>query len=50
MPNYPVESVNDAQAKDIYAYIRSFKSVPPPVEKIPVMSQILAAAKSRIKQ
>jgi mono/diheme cytochrome c family protein len=50
MPNYPVESVNDAQAKDIYAYIRSFKSAPPPVEKIPVMSQILAAAKKPYKQ
>jgi len=50
MPNYPVESVSDAQAKDIYAYIRSFKSAPPPVEKIPVMSQILAAAKRPYKQ
>jgi mono/diheme cytochrome c family protein len=50
MPNYPVESVSDAQAKDIYAYIRSFKSVQPPVEKIPVMSQILAAAKRPYKQ
>jgi mono/diheme cytochrome c family protein len=45
MPNYPVESVSDAQAKDIYAYIRSFKSAQPPVEKIPVMNQILAAAR-----
>jgi len=50
MPNYPVESVSDAQAKDIYAYIRSFKSTPPPVEKIPVMSQILAAAQKPYKQ
>jgi mono/diheme cytochrome c family protein len=50
MPNYPVESVSDAQAKDIYAYIRSFKSAPPPVEKIPVMNQILAAAKRPYKQ
>ena len=50
MPNYPVESVSDAQAKDIYAYIRSFKSAQPPVEKIPVMSQILAAAKRPYKQ
>jgi len=49
MPNYPVESLNDAQAKDIYAYIRSFKSTPPPVEKIPVMSQILAAAQKPYK-
>jgi mono/diheme cytochrome c family protein len=49
MPNYPVESVSDAQAKDIYAYIRSFKSTPPPVDKIPVMSQILAAAQKPYK-
>jgi len=44
MPNYPVESLSDAQTKDVYAYIRSFKSAPPPVEKIPAMTQILAAA------
>jgi mono/diheme cytochrome c family protein len=50
MPNYPVESVSDAQAKDIYAYIRTFKSAQPPVEKIPVMNQILAAAKKPYKQ
>ena len=50
MPNYPVESVSDAQAKDIYAYIRSFKSAQPQVEKIPVMNQILAAAKRPYKQ
>jgi len=49
MPNYPVESMSDAQAKDIYAYIRSFKSTPPPIEKIPVMTQILAAAKKPYK-
>ena len=49
MPNYPVESLNDTQAKDIYAYIRSFKSTPPPVEKIPVMSQILANAQKPYK-
>jgi mono/diheme cytochrome c family protein len=50
MPNYPVESLNDAQARDIYAYIRSFKSAPPPADKIPVMSQILTAAKRPYKQ
>ena len=50
MPNYPVESLSDPQARDIYAYIRSFKSAPPPIEKIPVMSQILAAAKKPYKQ
>jgi mono/diheme cytochrome c family protein len=45
MPNYPVESLSDAQARDIYAHIRSFKSTPPPVEKIGTMQQILEAAK-----
>jgi mono/diheme cytochrome c family protein len=50
MPNYPVESLNDAHARDLYAYIRSFKSAQPPVEKIPVMNQILAAAKKPYKQ
>jgi mono/diheme cytochrome c family protein len=49
MPNYPVESMSDAQAKDVYAFIRSFKSAPPPIEKIPVMSQILSAAKKPYK-
>jgi mono/diheme cytochrome c family protein len=50
MPNYPVESLSDAQARDVYAYIRSFKSAPPPIEKIPVMSQILSAAKKPYKK
>jgi mono/diheme cytochrome c family protein len=50
MPNYPVESLSDAQARDVYAYIRSFKSAPPPIEKIPVMNQILVAAKKPYKQ
>jgi mono/diheme cytochrome c family protein len=50
MPNYPVESLNDAQAKDVYAYIRSFTSTPPPLEKIPTMTQILAAAQKPYKK
>jgi mono/diheme cytochrome c family protein len=50
MPNYPAESLSDGQARDIYAYIRSFKSSPPPIEKIPVMSQILNAAKKPYKR
>jgi mono/diheme cytochrome c family protein len=49
MPNYPVESLSDVQANDIYAYIRGFKSAPPPLEKIPVMNQILSAAKKPYK-
>src|SRR5215467_7029989 len=29
MPNFPENSLNDKSAKDIYAYIRTFKSGPP---------------------
>jgi mono/diheme cytochrome c family protein len=50
MPNYPVESLSDSQAKDVYAYIRSFTSTPPPIEKIPTMMQILAAAQKPYKK
>ena len=49
MPNYPAESLNDTQARDIYAFIRTFKSTPLTIDKIPVMSQILAAAKKPYK-
>jgi len=49
MPNYSVASLSDAQARDIYAYIRTFKSSPPPLEKIQAMDQILAAAKKPYK-
>jgi mono/diheme cytochrome c family protein len=49
MPNYPVESLSDAQARDVYAFIRSFKSTPLPLEKNPVLSQILAAAEKPYK-
>ena len=35
-PTTPAEALNDAQARDVYAYIRSFKSPPPlPIDKIP---------------
>ena len=44
MPNYSAATLPDAQAKDIYAYIRTFKSHAPPVDQIPVFSQILTEA------
>lgn len=49
MPNYPVESLSDVQARDIYAHIRTFKSAPPAVDKISTMQQILDAAKKPYK-
>ena len=44
MPNFPESSLNDKQAKDIYAYIRTFKSNAPPAENIPVLNDIVKAA------
>jgi len=44
MPSYAERSLSDAQAKDIYAYIRTFKSHAPPLEQIDVMMRILKAA------
>ena len=44
MPNYAVETLSDAQAKDIYAYIRTFKSSAPPADRIPTFNAILSAA------
>ena len=46
MPNYPAESLSDADALDIYAYIRTFKDDPPEVEDIPALKAILDAAKN----
>ena len=44
MPNYSAQSLTDAQARDIYAYIRTFKSNAPEAKDIPVFNQILSAA------
>jgi len=49
MPNYPATSLSDAQARDIYAHIRTFRSAPPSVDKIGTMQQILDAAKRPYK-
>ena len=49
MPNYPPQALGDAQAKDIYAYIRSFTSRQPPLDKIPALTQILEAAQKPYK-
>ncbi len=46
MPNYAEESLSDEEAKDIYAYIRTFKDEPPAVDDIPVLKSILDTARS----
>jgi cytochrome c553 len=49
MPNYSAATLSDAQAKDIYAHIKSFKSTAPPVDEIPVFKQILSGAQKPYK-
>jgi mono/diheme cytochrome c family protein len=50
MPNFSADTLSDAQAKDIYAYIRTFRSrAPANVEDIPVFNQILGAARQPAK-
>ena len=47
MPNYSENTLSDAQALDIYAYIKSLKDDPPEVEDIQVMREMLDAVKAR---
>jgi mono/diheme cytochrome c family protein len=45
MPNFSATSLPDKDAKDIYAYIRSFKSTAPDLKEIPTLNAIVDAAK-----
>jgi mono/diheme cytochrome c family protein len=49
MPNFSENSLPDKQAKDIYAYIRTFKSSAPELKDIPTLSAIIEAAKQEKK-
>jgi mono/diheme cytochrome c family protein len=44
MPNFPVNALSDKDAKDIYAYIRTFKSNAPELKDIPALNTIVTAA------
>ena len=44
MPNFPANTLSDKKAKDIYAYIRTFKSNSPEVKDIPTLNAIVSAA------
>lgn len=47
MPNFSENSMSDKQAKDIYAYIRTFKSsAPPDVKDAAALNDIVQAAKA----
>ncbi len=45
MPNFSAAVLSDQGAKDIYAYIRTFKSSAPPLKDIPTLNEIVTAAK-----
>ena len=45
MPNFSENSMSDKQAKDIYAYIRTFKSTAPELKDISTLNAIVEAAK-----
>jgi mono/diheme cytochrome c family protein len=45
MPNFSAASLSDQKAKDIYAYIRTFKSSAPELKDIPALNEIVSAAK-----
>ena len=49
MPNYAAQTLSDVSARDIYAYIRTFKSNAPPADQIAVFRQILASAQKAAK-
>ena len=50
MPNFGEASLPDQKAKDIYAYVRSFKNNVPPADQIPVLNQILTGAQRPYKK
>ena len=44
MPNYPQSSLSDEEAKDLYAYVRTFRDNAPPLEEIPTLNAIIESA------
>ena len=49
MPNFAEGSLSDKQAKDVYAYIRTFKSNAPELKDIPTLNAIVEASKQEKK-
>ena len=47
MPNYDAAALSDEQARDLYAYIKTFKDDPPKLKDEPLMQQILDAARAQ---
>lgn len=44
MPNYPENALSDDEARDLYAYIRTFADNAPPLEEIPTLNAIIESA------
>jgi mono/diheme cytochrome c family protein len=44
MPSFAESTMSDTRAKDIYAYIRTFKSSAPDLKDIPTLTQIIKSA------
>jgi len=49
MPSFPASALSDAQARDIYAYIKTFKLDSPDVKDIPAYAAIAASAAAPYK-
>src|ERR1700761_585875 len=49
MPSFPASAISDAQARDIYAYIKTFKLDAPEVKDIPLFTAIQASAAAPYK-
>lgn len=47
MPHYAEESLSDAQARDIFAYLQTLQDNPPLLEDVAVMQDILEDAERR---
>jgi len=47
MPNYSVATLPDAQAKDLYAYVKTFTSHAPPADQIPCSARFSPRRRSR---
>lgn len=49
MPNYPVEALSDEEARDIFAYIRTFELDAPAVADEPALEAIVEAAERGVE-
>ena len=47
MPNYPASALSDADLRDLYAYVRTFKLDAPAVKDVPTLKAILDSASRR---